>query len=122
MIDPIDEYAVQQLKEYDGKKLKAVTKEGLDFEKTEDEKKEFEEKKAACENLCKLMKEVLGDKAEKAGFRQVVHLSLLLGDWRVWLVCKHGAYHEGSGIEGQLHVWLHGFQEDNGGEPNAPNH
>merc|ERR1711939_97394 len=65
MTDPIDEYAVQQLKEYDGKKLKAVTKEGLDLEKTEDEKKEFEEKKAACENLCKLMKEVLGDKTEK---------------------------------------------------------
>merc|ERR1712188_329216 len=65
MIDPIGEYAVQQLKEYDGKKLKAVTKEGLDLEKTEDEKKEFEEKKAACENLCKLMKEVLGDKTEK---------------------------------------------------------
>merc|ERR1711887_353311 len=65
MTDPIDEYAVQQLKEYDGKKLVAVTKEGLDLEKTEDEKKEFEEKKAACENLCKLMKEVLGDKTEK---------------------------------------------------------
>merc|ERR1711959_380885 len=65
MVDPIDEYAVQQLKEYDGKKLVAVTKEGLDLEKTEDEKKEFEEKKAACENLCKLMKEVLGDKTEK---------------------------------------------------------
>merc|ERR1712072_189597 len=56
MTDPIDEYAVQQLKEYDGKKLVAVTKEGLDLEKTEEEKKEFEEKKAACENLCKLMK------------------------------------------------------------------
>merc|ERR1711937_793171 len=62
MVDPIDEYCVQQLKEYDGKKLVAVTKEGLNLEKTEDEKKEFEEKKAACENLCKLMKEVLGDK------------------------------------------------------------
>merc|ERR1711871_1149234 len=65
MVDPIDEYCVQQLKEYDGKKLKAVTKEGLDLEKTDEEKKEFEEKKAACENLCKLMKEVLGDKTEK---------------------------------------------------------
>merc|ERR1712022_97086 len=65
MVDPIDEYATQQLKEYDGKKLMAVTKEGLNLEKTEDEKKEFEEKKAACENLCKLMKEVLGDKTEK---------------------------------------------------------
>ena len=63
MTDPIDEY-VQQLKECDGEKLKAVTKEGLDFEKTEDEKKDFEEKKAACENLCKLTKEVLGDNAE----------------------------------------------------------
>merc|ERR1711934_1336962 len=29
------------------------------------EQKEWEEKKAACENLCKLVKEVLGDKAEK---------------------------------------------------------
>merc|ERR1712023_603051 len=65
MTDPIDEYAVQQLKEYDGKKLVAVTKEGLNLEKTDEEKKEWEEKKAACENLCKLVKEVLGDKAEK---------------------------------------------------------
>merc|ERR1712046_567933 len=65
MTDPIDEYSVQQLKEYDGKKLMAVTKESLNLKKTEDEKKEFEEKKAACESLCKLMKEVLGDKAEK---------------------------------------------------------
>merc|ERR1711907_690858 len=65
LTDPIDEYCVQKLKEYDGKKLVAVTKEGLNLEKTEDEKKEFEEKKAACETLCKLMKEVLGDKTEK---------------------------------------------------------
>jgi len=64
MVDPIDEYAVQQLKEYDGKKLKAVTKEGLDLD-TEDEKKKTEELKADYENLCKLVKEVLGDKVEK---------------------------------------------------------
>merc|ERR1712098_689711 len=64
MVDPIDEYAVQQLKEYDGKKLKSVTKEGLDLD-TEDEKKKLEELKAEFEPLCKLMKEVLGDKVEK---------------------------------------------------------
>merc|ERR1719253_407536 len=65
MVDPIDEYSVQQLKEYDGKKILNITKEGLKIEKSDEEKAEWEEKKAACENLCKLVKEVLGDKAEK---------------------------------------------------------
>jgi len=65
MVDPIDEYAVQQLKEFDGKKLLAATKEGLDINEDEDEKKEFEEAKAKTESLCKLMKEVLEDKVEK---------------------------------------------------------
>merc|ERR1719261_1118025 len=37
MVDPIDEYAVQQLKEYDGKKLVCCTKEGLELDETEDE-------------------------------------------------------------------------------------
>lgn len=65
LVDPIDEYAVQQLKEYDGKKLTCCTKEGLDLEETEDEKKKREEEKARFEPLCKLMKDVLGDKVEK---------------------------------------------------------
>jgi len=65
MIDPIDEYAVQQLKEFEGKKLLAATKEGLDLAEDEDEKKAFEEAKAKTESLCKLMKEVLDDKVEK---------------------------------------------------------
>merc|ERR1711971_1464681 len=65
MIDPIDEYAVQQLKEFEGKKLLSATKEGLQIEEDEDEKKAFEEAKAKTEGLCKLMKEVLDDKVEK---------------------------------------------------------
>ena len=65
MVDPIDEYAVQQLKEYDGKKLVCCTKEGLKIEESEDEKKEREEQKAAFESLCRLMKDILGDKIEK---------------------------------------------------------
>ena len=65
LVDPIDEYMVQQLKEYDGKKLVSVTKEGLDLEQSEDEKKKNEEEKARFEPLCKLMKDVLGDKVEK---------------------------------------------------------
>merc|ERR1711992_138949 len=65
MTDPIDEYAVQQLKEFEGKKLLSATKEGLKLEEDEDEKKQFEEAKAKAEGLCKLMKEVLDDKVEK---------------------------------------------------------
>jgi molecular chaperone HtpG len=65
MTDPIDEYAVQQLKEYDGKKLLCATKEGLKLGETEEEKKQFEEEKARTEGLCKLVKEVLDDKVEK---------------------------------------------------------
>jgi molecular chaperone HtpG len=65
LTDPIDEYMVQQLKEYDGKKLVSCTKEGLELEQSEDEKKKTEEEKARFEPLCKLMKEVLGDKVEK---------------------------------------------------------
>ncbi|CAM6034369.1 unnamed protein product [Sphagnum compactum] len=65
MVDPIDEYAVQQLKEYDGKKLVSATKEGLKLDETEEEKKKKEETKAQFEPLCKVIKEILGDKVEK---------------------------------------------------------
>jgi len=65
MIDPIDEYAVQQLKEFEGKKLVCAIKNGLKITESEDEKKAFEEAKAATEGLCKLIKEVLDDKVEK---------------------------------------------------------
>ncbi|CAP25236.1 Protein CBR-DAF-21 [Caenorhabditis briggsae] len=65
MCDPIDEYCVQQLKEYDGKKLVSVTKEGLELPETEEEKKKFEEDKVAYENLCKVIKDILEKKIEK---------------------------------------------------------
>jgi len=65
MCDPIDEYAVQQMKEYDGKKLVSCSKEGLALEESEDEKKEKEEIKAQFESLCRVMKDILGDKVEK---------------------------------------------------------
>jgi len=65
MVDPIDEYVVQQMKDFEGKKLVSVTKEGLKFEETEEETKRKEELKNSYEALCKLMKEILGDKVEK---------------------------------------------------------
>jgi molecular chaperone HtpG len=65
LVDAIDEYAVGQLKEYDGKKLVSATKEGLHLEETEEEKKKKEEKMAKFEPLCKTVKEILGDRVEK---------------------------------------------------------
>merc|ERR1711934_1256735 len=65
LIDPIDEYVIQQLKDFEEKKLKNCSKEGLDLEEDEDTKKKLEEQKAAFEGLCTIMKEVLGDKVEK---------------------------------------------------------
>jgi len=65
MIEPIDEYCVQQLKEYEGKKLICATKEGLILAENEQEKKYREEEKQKCEELCKLIKETLGEKIEK---------------------------------------------------------
>jgi molecular chaperone HtpG len=66
MVDAIDEYVVSQLKEYDGKKLVSATKEGLKLEdESEEEKKKKEEKKKSFENLCKVIKDILGDKVEK---------------------------------------------------------
>ncbi|XP_035259972.1 heat shock protein HSP 90-alpha 1 [Anguilla anguilla] len=65
MIEPIDEYCVQQLKEYDGKNLVSVTKEGLELPEDDEEKKKQEELKAKFENLCKIMKDILDKKIEK---------------------------------------------------------
>ena len=65
MTEPIDEYCVQQLKEYEGKNLVSVTKEGLELPEDEEEKKKFEEAKAKYENLCTVMKEILDKKVEK---------------------------------------------------------
>jgi molecular chaperone HtpG len=65
MVDPIDEYAIQQLKDYEGKTLKSCTKEGLEMEETEDEKKTYEELKQSYDNVCKKIKEILDAKVEK---------------------------------------------------------
>merc|ERR1712170_13375 len=65
MVDPIDEYCVGQLKEYDGHKLVCITKEGLKLEDSDEEIKRKEEHKASFDPLCSTIKEILGDKVEK---------------------------------------------------------
>ena len=65
LTDPIDEYCIQQLKDFEGKQLKCCSKEGLDLEDTEEEKKAFEELKTQYEPVCKKIKEILDNKVEK---------------------------------------------------------
>lgn len=65
MTEPIDEYVVQQMREYDGKSLVSVTKEGLELPEDEEEKKKREEDKVKFEGLCKVMKNILDNKVEK---------------------------------------------------------
>merc|ERR1719163_245437 len=65
MTEPIDEYVVQQLKEFDGKNLVSVTKEGLELPEDEEEKAKTEANKVKYEGLCKVMKDILDKKVEK---------------------------------------------------------
>merc|ERR1712071_113103 len=65
MTEPIDEYVVQQLKEFDGKNLVSITKEGLELPEDEEEKKKTEADKEKFSGLCKVMKDILDKKVEK---------------------------------------------------------
>merc|ERR1712114_11569 len=65
MTEPIDEYVVQQLREYEGKNLVSITKEGLELPEDEEQKKKTEADKEKFSGLCKVMKDILDKKIEK---------------------------------------------------------
>jgi len=67
LTDPIDEYAVQNLTEFDGKRLMSVTKEGLKFGGDDDELDAKREKlyKEKFNALTTFLSKTYGDKIEK---------------------------------------------------------
>jgi hypothetical protein len=79
LVDPIDEYAISQLKEFDGKKLVCVSKEGLELEETEDEKKACEAEAEAAEfaELCTTVKDAWLVTTSRKSSSPIVFLILL---------------------------------------------
>ncbi|EPQ20797.1 Putative heat shock protein HSP 90-beta 2 [Myotis brandtii] len=71
VMEPVDEYCVQQVKEFDGKS----SKEGLELH---EEEKKMEESMAKFENLCKLMKKIL-DTKDPQTYSNHIHCMMKLG-------------------------------------------
>lgn len=91
LIDPIDEYAISQLDEFDGKKLVCVSKEGLELEVTEEEKKAREAEAAQFDDLCKAVEDALGGEVEKVVESPTLRVSLVsTGGLSTWYVPSIG--------------------------------
>ena len=83
MIEAIDEYVMQQLKEFNGKKFVSATRENLEFQQSDEDKNHLEKRQKELEPLCKFVKETLDDKIEK------VTLSKRLSDSPCILVTEY---------------------------------
>ena len=65
LVDPLDEYITQQLKDYKDKKLLCITKENIELNKNDSEKEEQEKFNQEYKPVCDYIKSVLNDEVEK---------------------------------------------------------
>jgi molecular chaperone HtpG len=65
LVDPLDEYITQQLKDYKDKKLLCITKENIELNKNDSEKEEQERFNQEYKPVCDYFKSVLNDEVEK---------------------------------------------------------
>lgn len=77
LVDPIDEYAIQNLGDFDGHKLQSLTKEGLKYgdEDEEAQKKRLKLYKQNFKPLTKFMKDLFAGKVSKVTVSQRVETS-----------------------------------------------
>ena len=62
LVDPIDEYMMQVVREYDGKEMVCVSKDGFKIPSSEEDEKSFEEVKKEWQPVCDKIKETLSGK------------------------------------------------------------
>lgn len=85
-IEPIDEYIVQHIFEYDGKRLQSIAKQGVELEEDEEEKKLFKEAQTKFQNLTDFIKDTLGSKIDSCTISNRINVSpcvLVAPSWGV---------------------------------------
>ena len=96
MVDPLDEYVVNQLNEFDGIKLQSVSKEGLEVSQSEAAKAKEKELKEEFKDFGKWLADKLGEQGQGRGLEPTCPVAMHSCHVEVRVVSQHGAHHEGS--------------------------
>jgi len=84
MVDPLDEICSQSIVDFEGHKLMDINKAGLEVEKSEDEKKQFEDIVKEYESLATWLKKQLGERVQKVQISERLvdsPATLVQGEW-----------------------------------------